>query len=332
MKDTLIKPERSLASGLAKYWLVALIIVLALAFGALNPSFLTAGNLLDILSSTCINGICALGLMMIMSSGEIDYACGTELVIGAVGIAKLMCQPFFYQHSWGYFLAMLIMLFVLTAFGLVNAFLHIKVGVPAFIATLGTSLAVDGLIMVITKCSSVTSMKWPPVSRFLGTHYIFGVVPMPAVILVVISALVYIYSARTKSGKKMYAVGANSEACRYVGINRDLEKLKGFILCPLLCGFAGMVDVSILNSASHTLGGNTLFNSLTALMLGATCFVIGVYNVLGTVLSALFIIMLQNAFVILGFETYMKELIQGGILVLSVTMVMLIRRRSVKRN
>ena len=331
MEETIKGKRTSVFDFFVRYWLAFLMVILVFVFGGIAPSFMTSSNLLDIVSSTCVNGICALGLMMIMSSGEIDYACGSEMVIGAVGIAKIMCVPFFCEHSYGYFLAILIVLAMLVLFGLLNAFLHIKVGIPAFIATLGTSLTVDGVIMVITKCSSVSSMRWPPISRFLGTHYLFGVLPMPAVLLVLFSVVIYIYTSHTKSGKKIYAVGANAAACRYVGIDENRVKLKGFISCSVLCGFAGIIDVSILNTASHTLGGNILFNSLTALMLGATCFVIGVYNVLGTVLSALFIIMLQNAFVIFGFPTYLKELIQGGILVLSVTMVMIIRvRRSRK--
>jgi ribose/xylose/arabinose/galactoside ABC-type transport system permease subunit len=135
---------------------------------------------------------------------------------------------------------------------------------------------------------------------------------------------------RSSSGKRLYAVGANNIAARYVGIDSRKVKLGAFVISAVLCGFAGIMQSSMLNSASPYMGETALLNALTMLMLGGMFFRIGVFNIPGTLVGAFLVTMLNNGLTMMGIPTFVKYLIQGFIMLISVISITIIRRKMEK--
>lgn len=316
--------KQKIASYSGKYGLLGIAVLLFIIFAMIEPYFGRMSNLLDILRTASIYGICALGLSLVMIAGEIDFACGMEMSMGGVAIALILDSDVFNS----YFLAVVVVLVLAAAVGVINWALHCKVGIPAFIATMGVSLAIKGVLMGLSSSKRVFSTKWPEDFKVLGSGRLFDVIPYPAICFCVLALIMLFYTERTISGKKLYSVGSNANACKYVGINASKEKLKAFVLCSCFAAFAGIIHSSTNGGAVYTLGDNALINGFTILMLGATFYRIGVYNVPGAIVGAVIISALDNGLTMIGADTVAKLLIKGLVLLLSVFTVTLLRRSS----
>ena len=223
--------------------------------------------------------------------------------------------------------AVVLTLGVLACVGLYNAFLHVKIGIPAFIATLGTSYLVKGIAKALTGSKNVNNLpEWPDVFTFMGQGYLFGVIPMPVIILVIVGAVVLFYTEYTRAGKYLYAVGSNPTACDYIGIDGKMQKIKGFFITALLCGLAGIMQGSQMNAASPTLGENMFVPALTTVFLGATYGKIGVFNVPGTLVGAVLYALINQGLLMITSELWLKDYVQGGMLLFALVMVIVIRK------
>lgn len=322
-KQLVIKNKYS--SFLAKYWLLLFAILVAICFGLIENRFFKFTNLLNILSSACISAIAGIGLTCIMSVGEMDFAAGTEMSLGCVLMVWLLKNT----PLNNYYITMVAALLIMVLVGLVNALLHIKVGMPAFIATMGTSYLMNGINKALTGGKSMLGVgsALAPQFNYIGQGYLFGIIPMPLTILIIIGTVVLIYTERTRSGKHLYAVGSNPEACKYMGINANKEKIKGFVLCSVLCGFAGILQGSMVNGATASIGDSSMISSITVLMLGATFIKMGVFNVPGTIVGAILMAIVNNGLTMVGADSYIKSLVQGVILFGAVTVVVILKKR-----
>jgi ribose/xylose/arabinose/galactoside ABC-type transport system permease subunit len=326
IKNKADKNGTSFGAFMVKYGLAFVALLSMLVFTIMEPRFIGISNLFNIVTAASTIGITAMGLCLVMSSGEIDFAVGQELTIAAVFMGLLMDKRIISSYP----LAVLAALLLMVGFGLVNAFLHIVIGIPAFIATMGTSFIALGFAYLITNGLWINSQRWPDSFTVIGQGFMFGKIPIMVVVLIVITAIIWIYTELTNNGKKMYAVGSNTNACNYIGIDQRKEKLKGFIIGAVLCGIAGIMLSSQMNRTGATMGESSLVTSLTAIMLGATFLRPGVFNIPGTLLGAIIISILNNGFTMVSAPTYTRNLALGLVMLISVTLVTVIRRRTEK--
>jgi ribose/xylose/arabinose/galactoside ABC-type transport system permease subunit len=316
-----VRSSQRFVNFLVKYWLGLFTVAIFLFFSVIQPRFASVTNIMAMLSSTCILALVGMGVTFVMSVGEIDFSCGMELAVAAVIIAKILDKPAF---SGLYVPVVLFAILVVAGYGLINVFLHIKIKMPSFIATMGTSLIATGICKWMTKGGSISSRRWPDSYTFLGQAYIFNVIPVSVAVTVVIIAVMWIYSERTKSGQLFYAVGSSATTCKYVGVNVASQKIKAFVICALLCALAGIFQTSMLNSASPYMGSDALINALTVLMLGATFIKTGVYNIPGTIVAAFMLRVISFGMTMMGAPSFAFDLVQGGLLLLSISLVTLI--------
>jgi ribose transport system permease protein len=320
------KRTSSMGRFLVNYGLALFALICVVIFSILEPRFMSLENIFNIILTASVIGITAMGLCLIMSSGEIDFAVGMELTLAAIVLGTVLDK----QIVGNYFLGVVIALIAMVAFGLVNSFFHIVVGIPAFIATMGTSFIATGFAYLATNGLWINSQRWPKAFTLIGQGFVFQKVPIMVVVLIVVSIIIWIYTELTNNGKKIYAVGSNPDACNYVGIDARKEKFKGFILCAVLCGIGGIMLSSQMNRVGTDMGGNALVNSLTAILLGATFLRPGVFNIPGTILGSLIISILTNGFVMISAPTYARDMILAMVMIISVSVVTLIRRRTEK--
>lgn len=313
---------------LTKRWLLLFTIGVAVLFGIISPTFLSVSNLLNILSSACIVGIMGIGLTCIFATGELDFSAGSQVSLASCLIAVILGRTAL--HS--YIVGILIVIACMVGIGFYNSFLHVKVRIPAFIATLGTSYILNGTAKALTKSENVNNLPgWPKAFTFLGQGYLFGVIPMPLICLVVVAAIVLFYTEYTRAGKYLYAVGSNARGCDYLGIDGNAQKIKGFVITTVCCGLAGIIQGSQMNAASPTLGTNMFVPALTTVFLGATYGKIGVFNVPGTIVGAILYALINRGLLMITSELWLKDWVQGGMLLLALIIVVLLKRREASK-
>jgi ribose/xylose/arabinose/galactoside ABC-type transport system permease subunit len=325
--STQVSPRGRAGGFLTKYWLFFFTILVFIVFSVLQPRFLSVNNIMSMLSSTCILALTGMGETLIFCVGETDFAVGMELSLSAVFIAKVLDNP---GMSRMYFPVFILTLIVGAAFGAVNVFLHAKIKIPSFVATLGTSLIATGIGKYLTDGGSISSRRWPAVYTLIGQGYIAGVIPISVVVTLAITIAMWVYSEKTKNGKLFYAVGSSPVTCKYVGINVAAQKVKAFILCALLCAIAGIMQTSMLRSATPYMGSDTLNSSLTVLMLGATFIKPGVFNIPGTIVASVLLRIISFGLTMLGAPSFAFDLAQGGLLLFAISLVTLIHRKQSK--
>lgn len=319
----------SVSALLAKRWLLLFTIATVVVFGAISPAFLQVDNLLNILSSACIVGVMGVGLTCIFATGELDFSAGSQVSLASCLMAVILGETGFNSYIG----AVLLTLLILGAVGLYNAFLHVKIGIPAFIATLGTSYLLQGIAKALTNSGNLNNLPgWPAEFTFIGQGYLFGFIPMPVVILVLVGALILFYTEYTRAGKYLYAVGSNPVACDYIGIDGKMQKVKGFVITALCCGLAGIMQGSQMNAASPTLGENMFVPALTTVFLGATYGKIGVFNVPGTLVGAVLYALINQGLLMITSDLWLKYYVQGGMLLFALIVVVLIRARERRKK
>lgn len=320
--------KKKFGKYLTNYMMLIVTFLVMLSFGGVRPSFWSIGNILNVVSNACLFGIVGIGLTLVTAAGETDFCAAAEFTLSAT----LACTLISGGGIKSYPLVILIVFAVMALVGILNAVLHVYCRIPSFIATLGTSYMVNGIAKWMSN-----GLNFMGISRgigtiytFIGQGYLFGVIPMPAVVLIFMAGAMLYYTEHTKGGKYMYAVGSNATACKFLGIDANREKIKAFVLCSLCCGAAGLIQSSMLNGSAQGMGDNMLNYGMTVLMLGACFLRLGVFNVPGTIVGSLFIAIIANGMTIMGSSVASKEIILGSVMLLATTAVTIFKARNAR--
>lgn len=299
---------RRLGPGLA-------VLVLGLALSMLSDRFLTVSNILNVLRQVSINAIIASGMTMVILTSGIDLSVGSVLALASAitaGLASSGVHPI---------LAVLAGLGVGGVLGAFNGLIITRGGVPPFVATLATMTMARGLTLVYTDGRPITGL--PPALRALGAGYV-GDIPVPVLVMIAVVALVYLFLGHTPPGRFLYAVGSNQEAARFAGIPVGRVVSSSYIVTGLLSALAGIILTGRLNSAQPTAGAAFEMDAIAAVVLGGTSLAGGHGGVLGTVVGALIIGILDNGLNLLNVSSFYQQVAKGAVILVA---VLLDRRR-----
>ena len=315
--------KKSVSRILQSYLLLIAAFVVGIVFGLVENSFFKPTNLVEIVRAAAIIGMMGLGETVVQSAGEMDFAVGAETSFGAVMIAIMMTQL-----NLNFFVAFILTMMLVILVGALNSIIVVKVGIPSFVATLGMNTFINGINKYLTGGGTYYSTHWPEGFSVLGKSSLFNAIPMPAVLFVICSLIVWVFLSKTRTGRYIYAVGANPNASKNVGIDVGKHKMIAFIVCSVCGGFAGMVQCSILNDATPTAGDSNFLKALSTCMLGATFLTPGVYNIPGTFVGAIMLGIIDNGLTMVGASYFMKDIINGLVLILAVGMVSLSQKKT----
>ena len=315
MSKQIISPKKGKTTFLVKYFLLFLVFAVAIAFGLAEPRFFRSANLMEVMRSSVTLSIMAMGLCFVFAAGEIDFAAAYEMAVGAVIIGRLMDLPFFRNL---YPLAIILTLLIMGCSGLINAFLVIKLNMPAFIATLGMSTMLAGIAKYLTGGATFISRRWPPIFTVIGQKFSFGFMPNPLWVLIFCGVLSYIILSKMRLGRHFYAVGGNREAAAHVGINVNRTKALAFMFCTMFVSAAGITAASTMRSVSPTMAAESMLGAISALMLGATFLRPGVFNIPGAILGGVLLAVIQNGLIMANASFWLKDIVQASILLFSV--------------
>jgi ribose/xylose/arabinose/galactoside ABC-type transport system permease subunit len=310
---------RSLLQRVAPSAIWAVLLVLTVVSSLISPVFFTTRNISTLLKQAASLGIVSVGQTLTILTGGIDLSVASVMALMSVVAASLM------EGQDGLFLPVtLYCLAIAAAIGLVNGLLVTKLKIPAFIATLGMILVVQGIRFVYTGGSPRGSI--PPALRFIGGGMV-GPVPAAVILWVVIVAVFVILMRRTTFGREMYAVGGNRSAAHLSGVNVNGIIIAAYTLCSTLAGVAGLVFTGYNGFADNWVGRGFELNSIAAVVVGGTLFEGGRGGVVGTVAGVLIITILFNLVLLLGLDEEYQRIVKGVAIILAVAMYARMRAR-----
>ena len=321
------KPRLLAGGAQQKILAFASLIVLLVFFSLASPNFLQTANILAILQATSVNGVLAIAATVVIITGGIDLSVGTLMTFTAV-IAGVVLTFLGLAMPFGIVAAIA----AGAACGFVSGSLIARMKIPPFIATLGMMLILKGLSLVISGTKPIYFNDTPSFP-LLSTGSLIGAVvpglPVPngVVILFVLALAISWVLNRTTLGRYCFALGSNEEAVRLSGVNADGWKVAIYALAGGICGIAGLLIASRLNSAQPALGLGYELDAIAAVVIGGTSLAGGRGSILGTIIGALIMSVLLNGLRILSVAQEWQTVVTGIIIIAAVYADMLRRRR-----
>lgn len=276
-----------------------------------TDSFLTTTNMFNVLRQIAVNVFLASGMTMVILLGGIDLSVGA--IVALSGCITAMLITTFEVNT---FVAMLAGITSGMVVGFVNGTIISRTRIPAFIVTLALMNVCRGLARVATDNKTVSVSDG--VYSFVGSGYLFGVVPIHVVFLVVVIAVVGVVVNRTRFGRNIYAVGGNEQAAIYSGVNARSVTLRVYMLSGLLAGCAGVLASSRTMVGQYSLGEGAEMDAITAVVLGGTSMMGGVGTIAGTVIGCIIVGVLNNGMNLLGIDSSWQFVVKGLVVLLAV--------------
>lgn len=289
---------------------LVVLLVLVATMALLSPFFLSVSNFMNILLATSTIGVLAIAATFVLSSGGLDLSLGSVLglsgVVGAAVAVKFgMPTP----------VAVLATIGAGAFAGFVNGLIITRGLVPAFIVTLGMLGIARGLALVLSDGRVIYGL--PQAMVYLGQGRPFGI-PMPVILFVVTAVVMHVVLAYTRYGRHTLAIGDNENAARTAGINVERHRLSLYTLSGGLAGLAGLLFATRINSGDPTAGITYELTAITAAIIGGTNLFGGRGSILGTMIGALIMGVLQNGLNLLAVQSYYQQMAIGSVLILAV--------------
>lgn len=303
--------------------LALLLLTLALV-GAVNPAFLSIGNIRDMLVQDAPVLIVACGMTFVVLLGEIDISVGSLLGLLATALGLLTSPT---HAGMPVIVAVALILLLGTAAGLVNGLLVTLGRMPSIIVTLGMFTMLQGINLLIMNGQWITDL--PPDLRFLGIGTLLGV-PISLWTALLVTVLAVLLTRETPLGRRLYATGSNPDAARLAGLPIARLKLFAFALTGFLTAVATVVSVPRLSVIESGTGQGFELIVITCVVVGGTSIRGGQGSVAGSALAALLLGLVRPMLVFLRLgvsATYWERAIQGAFILAAVLADHLARQR-----
>ena len=284
--------------------LLALVCIVATAR---YEAFLMPENLLNVLRQNSMLGIIAVGMTFVILTGGIDLSVGSLLALAGV-IAAFLADR-------GIIIALVAAVAATTVLGVINGVIIAKARIQPFIVTLGMMIAARGLTLAVTNEKNVRIPADATDFSWLGQGELFGFLPVPIVILIVVYIVGWLVLNYTRFGRHVFAVGDNDEAARLMGLNISRVTVVVYAVSGLLAGLAGVILASRLNTGSPVEGVGRELDAIAAVVVGGTLLTGGKGSVVSTLYGVLLLGVIFNVFNLEGqISPWWQLVLRGGIL------------------
>ncbi|WHS30186.1 ABC transporter permease [Brucella sp. NM4] len=284
--------------------LIAVAIYLAIA----SDYFLSPRNLLNVGRQASVVAIVALGQALVIIARGIDLSVGSVIGLSAV-VAAITIRDTGYES-----VGLAAGLLTGVTCGVINGVLYTRFKINPFIATLGVLSIGRGLALLMTGGIPVPIGG---LAEFVGAGRLLGI-PVSFLLMIVLAIIVHVFVTYTVIGREIYAIGDNPKAARLAGVNIKATRLVVFTICGLLAGLGGLILSGNLASADPNLGIGYELDVIAAVILGGTALSGGRGSIIGVVIGALLMALLNNAFVLLGVAAYWQVVTKGLVIILAV--------------
>jgi ribose transport system permease protein len=289
-----------------------------------RPHFLTMSNLCNVLRQASIYAIMGVGMTFVIIAGGIDLSVGSVLALSTVVIGYTLNNG-----AGNMYLAMLLGVLTGALVGLINGVIISFINIPPFIVTLGTMNIARGVTLLITNAAQVPADYEP--FRVLGTGYWLGI-PIPVYLFIIIGMIGAFILSNTATGRYVFALGSNEEAARLSGVKIIWNKIKIYTICGITVGLAAVIYLSRLGAAQPTAGNGYELQAIAAVVIGGTSMTGGEGGMLGTLLGAIIVAVINNGLVLLNVATYYQWVVLGAIIVIAVGLDITLKNMAAKRD
>ena len=315
MKEKILGMVKSTAGAVLIVTILMTVIV-----QLLTGHFYTAYNLSTFSRSASFTIIIGFAQTLVLLLGGIDLS-----VASVAGLCSMIFAMLTTVGGVNPFLSIAIALMAGVALGAINGIFICSLNLTPFIVTLATSALYKGIIYVATKGIPLTGI--PESVTIIGQGTLFGIIPYPAIIMVVL-AVILIYMLRyTSFGRHIYAVGGNEHAAKIVGIQINKTKMAVYALTGFISALAGILMVLRLGSSQVNIGENWAMPSITAGVLGGTSMNGGSGGIGGTIVGGLLMSVISFSISLLGISSYWDQIVTGVVILIAVA-IDAIRRRN----
>ncbi|MEM0909072.1 MAG: ABC transporter permease [Pseudomonadota bacterium] len=309
--------------------LIGLILIMVFFTVNLPETFLTARNLLNVSQQISMLAVVAFSMTVVMVMNDFDLSVGSMASLAGIVAASLFAA--------GYPVALGLLAGLLTGLlgGVFNGVLVALIGILPFVATLGTLTIFSGLAFYISDGRTIFGRDIPQAFSELARSGIpldeIGLVglklPALTIAAVVVLVLVWVILEQTHYGRRLYAIGGNMEAARLAGVRVRLLRLSAFAITGLGAATAGLMYASRVASANPTQGAGLMLDAIAAVFLGMTMGREGEPRVLATLVGVLILGVLDNGLTQMKVDSYIREMLIGGIVIAAVASSSLGRKR-----
>jgi ribose transport system permease protein len=294
-----------------EYAILYILLGLFILLSIFADSFLTSENLINVVRQGSIFGILAAGEFFVIISAGIDLSIGSTAALAGIIFAMITKAG----GETSIPIAIIAGLLIGVAVGFINGFLVSRIRIPPFIATLGTFLAVRGVVYLITNAYPIINLV--KAYSFFGRGFIIGI-PFPVIIMLVVYLIVIVLSERKKTGRFFYAVGGNEEAAYLSGINVNNTKMLAYIICGLLASVAGILLMSRLGTGQPNAAIGYEFEAIIAVVLGGVSFSGGKGRAINVLFGTLFVAMLVNGMTLMNVNSFAQQIIKGVVFIVAI--------------
>jgi len=292
------------------------------------PNFLKRENLLNIANQIAVIAIVAIGMTIVIVTRGIDLSVGSLIALSAVACALLI-------RNWGGERASAIAMTtgsfgaiaLCALIGFLSGALVTFFSVPAFIATLGMMLVGSGLAFIVAKGQSIYQL--PDTFVWLGRGETMGL-PVAVWLMAALYVAAHLLMTHTALGRYIYAVGGNPQAAHFSGVPVKRVLLFAYTVCGAGAGLGGVIMASQLKSGSPTYGGMYELYVIAAVVVGGTSLYGGEGKILGTLIGAFIIAVIQNGMNLTGVESYTQKVVLG-LVILGAVLLDLLKKRGWER-
>ena len=318
------------AAGLLGRFAPVIFLLLVMAFFSFfEPGFRTTNNLLNIVRAVSFFGILAVGMTFVILTAGIDLSVGSALAfcgIVCASAAKGSRALLTGKDDGGInvLYAFLAAIGVGLLIGLIHGVFIAYLRVPAFIVTLGGLGAWRGATLLWSGGQPISNFS-PDFTKW-GKGSV-GEVPIPVIFFVGMVLIAHVILKYTRYGRWVYALGGNAEAARLSGLNTKMITTSVYVISGLCAGIAAFLLTSRLNSAEQVAGQNYELQAIASVVIGGTSLFGGQGGVLGTLIGAVLIGVLNNGLVQMNVSPYYQPVVVGVIIVLSVYVDQVVKSR-----
>jgi ribose transport system permease protein len=311
-----------------EFGIFLLLLVLCIIVSILNPRFLSGENLQNTARLIGIYGIFSIGMGIVIITGGIDLSVGSIFALLGVLLSMMLTE-----WGWGSVAAVSAVIAMAMGLGWLHGLLITRVRLQPFIVTLCGLLFYRGLARYIAddQAKGFGTAAGFEGLRDLATGSLWGI-PTPFLLLLIISLVMWIVLHRSVYGRYLFAVGRNEEAARYSGINSRLIITSAYVILGVLAGIAGVVIAFYTNSISASSHGNFYeLYAIAAAVLGGCSLRGGEGSIIGILIGAALLQVLQNLVNLLEIPTSLNFAVMGAVIIIGVIADQILKRRSLKK-
>ncbi|NEC90559.1 ABC transporter permease [Streptomyces sp. SID12501] len=319
-------------NAVIKYGFIFVTVTLFAYFALSEPSFRDSATLLDTLRYVSVAAILGLGVTLTMAVGGMDMSVGAVAGLGVTVAAKTMVS-----YNQVGVVAIIAVIVAGALAGLLNALLIVVLKIPDMLATLGTMFVIQGTKLILVDGQSIT----PGMTQSDGTTApgrftdgflridrgtILGI-PVSVVIFGALTVVAWVFLARTRWGRVLYAIGANPEASRLAGIRVGAYRALAYVLSGVLASIGGLILAARIGQGDVSAGTSQLLEAVAVALVGTSVLGRGRPNVWGTALGAVLIGIITTGLTIKGLPYYTQDVVEGAVLILALVFSFTLSKR-----